>query len=64
MLITSAWCGIIELDYYGGIKAMMFKYQLSDVNNRMNGVKVDDYRLTFLSSENNFTIDEQFVLAS
>lgn len=34
---------IIKLDYYGGVKVVLFKCQWSDVNNRTNGVKMDDY---------------------
>lgn len=55
---------IIELDYYGGVKVVLFKCQWADVNNRTNGVKVDDYGFTLVNSERFSDTDEPFVLAS
>lgn len=55
---------IIELDYYCGVKVVLFKCQWADVNNRTNGVKVDDYGFTLMNSERFSDTDEPFVLAS
>lgn len=55
---------IIELDYYGGVKDVLFKYQRVDLNNRTNGVKDDDYGFTLVNFERFFDTDEPFMLAS
>lgn len=45
---------IIELDYYAEVKVVLFKCQWANVNNLINGVKVEDYWFTLVNSKRFF----------
>ncbi|XP_077252318.1 uncharacterized protein LOC143891659 [Tasmannia lanceolata] len=55
---------IVEVDYYGHLKALMFKCDWFDVFSPDRGLKIDDFGFTIVNMSRHIYKDEPFIFAS
>jgi len=54
---------IIELQYLGGLRVVLFKCDWRDVYNKRRGIKTDNYGFTSLNFDRSLQTNEPFILA-